>query len=292
MDEIDLPLREAPLPPFRAGQLATPDGAIKPYVIIGDGPTPMVVVPGAADGLRFCTEVAVYLAWFYRKRAANCRLLILSRRDPIPPQFGVARHAHDMGQSVDELSFGPAVWECLSAAGPIGQQVAVQRADLVQGLILGSTYDYTSPCTKRALRKWLQMAEHPLGSEAFLEILAQRYRPPAEVLAQIPAELHPPANVPNRQQRLQRLLQELLELDQRGLTPRIGCRALVVGGGSDRTVPPAVQREMAARILNCTLEIYPGFGHYQDMENPAYSRRVEEFAAWSMLHPTTAERLA
>jgi pimeloyl-ACP methyl ester carboxylesterase len=120
----------------------------------------MVVVPGAADGLRTCVDVALYLAWFYRERAACCRILILSRRQPLPAGFGVAGHAADMIRTVEELGFGPAVWECLSAAGPIGQLVALQRPDLMRGLILSSSYDHISPKTQRTLQQWLNIAQH------------------------------------------------------------------------------------------------------------------------------------
>src|SRR5262245_25429498 len=126
------------LPPFKTGYVAAPDGARKPYVLFGSGPTSMVVVPGAADGLRTCVDVALFLAWFYRHRAQRCRILILSRRESLPEGFGFERHADDMIESALRLGFGQAVWECLSAAGPIGQWIAVKRPDLMRGLILSS----------------------------------------------------------------------------------------------------------------------------------------------------------
>jgi len=93
-----------PLPTFQAGLLPAADGAVKPFVTIGTGPLAMVVVPGAADGLRTCVEVALYLAWFYRHRAEQCRVLILSRRDPLPAVFGIERHADDMIRTIDETT--------------------------------------------------------------------------------------------------------------------------------------------------------------------------------------------
>jgi hypothetical protein len=36
---------------------------------------------------------------------------------------------------------------------------------------------------------------------------------------------------------------------------------------------------MAERISTSTLEICSGYGHFNDMENPAYQERVEQFAA-------------
>jgi pimeloyl-ACP methyl ester carboxylesterase len=264
------------LPDFQTGFLTEPDGAVRPYVAIGSGPMPMVVIPGVADGLRTCVDVAVYLAWFYRERARSCRLLILSRREPIPEGFGVARHAQDMIRTVEELNFFPAVWECLSAAGPIGQWAAVDRPDLVSGLILTSSYDHVTAPTREVLQQWLNIAEQA-GSDRFWEMFEPKVRPPADVLAQVD-----PAQLPGRPQardptRLKRILTELLDLDHRTLVPRIACPTLVIGGEDDRVVPPDVQRAMAGRIANHVLEICPGYGHLNDMENPAYQQSVDRF---------------
>jgi pimeloyl-ACP methyl ester carboxylesterase len=265
-------------PPFETGELPTADGAEKPFVKIGGGPRAMVVVPGAADGLRTCVDVAVYLAWFYRERAKEFRLLVLSRREPIPRDFGVERHAEDMIRTLEELEYGPAVWECLSAAGPIGQQIAVKRPALVQGLILSSSYDYVGERTRRVLKQWLGLAQHPGGADAFSGMIEQKYRPPAEVLAIIDARRLEQAATSRSPERLARILEELFDLDQRALTPHINCPALVIGGENDRAVPADVQRELATRIPRATLKLCPGFGHFNDMENSEYQNYVEQFA--------------
>ncbi len=266
------------LPTFLTGRLSNLDGSARPYVLIGSGPTPMVVIPGAADGLRTCVDVALYLAWFYRQRALRCRILILSRRHPLPEGFGVARHAEDMIRTVEELDFGPAVWECLSAAGPIGQRVAVQRPDLVRGLILSSSYDHVSARTQRSLRQWLNIAQQAAGIETFSSLIEHKYRPPPEVLVQLDPALLPPAGAAGDCQRLTRVLEELFDLDQRELVAQIACPTLVIGGQDDKAVPAEVQRAMAARIQGALVQLAPGFGHFNDLENPSYQQDVERFA--------------
>jgi pimeloyl-ACP methyl ester carboxylesterase len=239
----------------------------------------MVVVPGAADGLRTCVDVAIYLAWFYRERAQNSRVLVLSRRDPLPAVFGFERHAEDLIRAADELNAGPAVWECLSAAGPIGQWVAVKRPDLVRGLVLASSYDYVSPPTSRSLAQWRDIASDAKGLAAFSESLEHKFRPPPAVLARLEPACLPTAAGPPDPERLTRILAELFNLDQRSLTPRIVCPTLVIGGAEDRVVPPDVQREMAERIPTSRIELCTGYGHFNDMENPAYPQHIAEFAA-------------
>ena len=267
------------LPPFQTGFAPEPDGGRKPFVTLGSGPLSMVVVPGAADGLRTCVEVALYLAWFYRERASRCRIVILSRREPLPVGFGIERHADDMIRTVEQLGCGPSIWECLSAAGPIGQWIAVKRPDLVRGLVLSSSYDVVVPRTRKVLMQWRSIAAHQAGIEAFTETLEQKYRPPPDVLSQLDQDLLSQKPEPRGPERMLRLLDELVELDQRHVTPRIACPTLVIGGANDRVVPAEVQREMSERIASSSLELCAGFGHFTDMENPAYEQRICHFVA-------------
>jgi pimeloyl-ACP methyl ester carboxylesterase len=266
------------LPKFRADEIEIENGVIQPYVMIEGGSTPMVIVPGAADGLRTCSDVAVYLAWFYRERINDCRLLILSRREPLSQDFAIEQQAQDMLAAVECLGFGPAVWECLSAAGPIGQWAAVKRPDIVRGLILSSSYDHVTGRLKKSLERWLQIARQGGAQDPFWSLIEPKYRPPPDVLAQLDPALLQGATTPRAPERFDRLLTALLELDQRGLTPQISCPTLVVGGEDDRVVPAEMQREMAQRIPGAELRLFPGFGHFNDMENPEYQPLVTQFA--------------
>jgi hypothetical protein len=72
------------IPPYQKGKLTIPNGAQMPYVSIGDGPNPFVVIPGAGDGFSTVDEAATSLAWFYRKRARQNRILVVSRRCAVP----------------------------------------------------------------------------------------------------------------------------------------------------------------------------------------------------------------
>jgi pimeloyl-ACP methyl ester carboxylesterase len=190
----------------------------------------------------------------------------------------VEKHADDMIRSVEQLGFGPAVWECLSAGGPIGQWVAIKRPDLVRGLILSSSYDYVSGRLKKTLGKWLAIAEQEGDRDPFWEMFEPKYRPPAEVLAAVDPALLEGVRTARSPARFQNLLRELLDLDQREILPRIECPTLVIGGQDDRYVPAEVQREMAQRIPNGELELCPGFGHFNDMENPDYQPFVARYA--------------
>ena len=116
-----------PVPGYRKGSLRLSDGDRIPYLILGDGPVPVIFIPGAGDGLRTVTDAVLRLAFYFRKRLSNYRMLLLSRRQPIPRDFTVEQHADDCLWATERLGWEPSLVECNSAGEPIGQWVATKR---------------------------------------------------------------------------------------------------------------------------------------------------------------------
>lgn len=68
------------------------------------------------------------------------------------------------------------------------------------------------------------------------------------------------------------------DLDE--LTDGVTVPTLVLAGALDRVTPPALAREIAARIPGAELAILPGAGHLSNMEAPeAFDRAVVDFLA-------------
>jgi pimeloyl-ACP methyl ester carboxylesterase len=266
------------LPIYEKGAITTPDGAVIPYVTMGDGPISIVAIPGAGDGLSTVTDTAIHLAWLYRRRAPQQRILLLSRRQPIPPGYGVKKHASDAVWAVEQLGWEKSIWECNSAGGPVGQWVAVERPDLVRGLILTSSLHRVNEQTRQVFEHWLALIEEDRWEELAWNTIELTYRPqtvnryrslvPLLGLAARP-HLYP--------LRLRHILLELLEVDNRDILPRIACPTLVIGGEDDPVIPAEVQREMAELIPNSRLALYAGYRHGNDVENPAYQKEVKRF---------------
>jgi pimeloyl-ACP methyl ester carboxylesterase len=153
------------IPPYQKGKLTIPNGAQMPYVSIGEGPIPFVVIPGAGDGLSTVDEVAPSLTWFYRKRARENRILVVSRRCAIPAGYTLEQHADDMIATVEQLNWRPCILECNSAGGPIGQWIAVKRPDLLTGLILSCTFHRTTEHMRAVLQYWIKLAQERKWSQ-------------------------------------------------------------------------------------------------------------------------------
>ncbi len=87
-------------------------------------------------------------------------------------------------------------------------------------------------------------------------------------------DLLPP---PRHPERLPRILEPLLAVDNSPILSRIACPSLVIGGAEDRVMAPVIQREMAKMIPDGRLKLHPGYGHGNHLENPDYTRQVDEF---------------
>ena len=56
---------------------------------------PVIYTPGAGDGLTTVSDAVLRLAFYFRKRLRSYRMLLLSRRQPIPRGFTVEQYAND-----------------------------------------------------------------------------------------------------------------------------------------------------------------------------------------------------
>jgi pimeloyl-ACP methyl ester carboxylesterase len=266
------------MPKFTKGFVDTPDGAQIPYLMIGAGPVQRVVIPGAGDGLAMVTDASTNLAFFFRKQARRYRILVLSRRHPLPRGHSIERQADDLIHAIDQLGVAGTVLECNSAGGPVGQFIAAKRPDMVAGLVLSVTLHRSNPQTSAVVREWLDLIDKKSWSKltwstieyTFNAKTLERYRVMRPFLGLIaPRPKHP--------ERIVNLLTELLNFNNCAVLPQIICPTLVSGGEDDRVVPAEIQREMAALIPNAEIQLFPGYGHGNDQENPAYLPALDSF---------------
>ena len=108
--------------------LTTPDGATISGLRCGHGPIPLLVIPGAGDGLFTARDSALSLALYFWPRRHTYTITYLSRRDPIPPGFTLRDHARDFHWALTQLHWGPGLIEANSGGGPIGQLLAAETA--------------------------------------------------------------------------------------------------------------------------------------------------------------------
>jgi pimeloyl-ACP methyl ester carboxylesterase len=248
------------------------------YLLLGTGPIPLVLIPGAGDGQKTADEARAQLRWYFARRSRQYRILYLSRRQPIPDGFTVEQHADDYLHAVEQLRWQPALWECNSGGGPIGQWVAVKRPDLVRGLVLSCTLHRANEHFREVVGHWKELAQRGEWAALSWESIQYTFRPRTVGRYRLLKPLLRFMSPPRYPERLGQVFAGLLHLDNRPILPRISCPTLVIGGEDDRVIDREIQEEMGRLIPHSRTVLYPGFGHGNDQENPDYERQVARFA--------------
>ncbi len=258
------------VPAYRRGSLTAPGGAQIQFVQIGQGPIPVLVIPGAGDGLTMAADGAGRLAWFYRRRASTHRVLVVSRRQPIPADRTAEQLAADYLWAAVRLSWQGGIVECNSGGGPIGHWLAAMRPDLLHGLILSVTLHRPSKHTREVLAYWRDLAQRGDWETLLWSSIEHTFRPRTVVRYRLLRPLLRFIARPAHPERMVRIFDGLLRVDTTDVLPRIVSPTLVIGGEDDRVIDAGTQREMAVLIPNSRLILYPGYGHGNDQENPDY----------------------
>lgn len=269
------------LPDYRKKKLALRDGVEMPYLELGRGGPEIVLIPGAGDGLSTAHDAARGLAWFYRRRAGRFPMLVLSRRERIPPRYAVERHAENYIEAIERLTRGPVILECNSAGGPIGQIIAAWRPDLVRGLVLASTSHRMDDRARTVIRYWLDLIEHRKWGEFGWDTSVKTYRSLSRIrrLKFLIKPFLRAFTKPRDPERMENLLLGLLDADNSELLPSISAPTLVFGGKEDPIFGAGIQREMADLIPGSRLALASGYLHGADLESPRYPEEFGQFVA-------------
>lgn len=263
---------------YARGTLTTSYGAQISYITMGDGPIPLVIIPGLGDGIQTVEEAAPGYSWTHRNRATQYRMLIISRRQPIPLSYSIEEQANDMIWTMEQLQWGPTMVEGISLGGPIAQWIAVKRPQLVRGLILTSTMAITSKQTRAIMKEWLILAQQNKWAEFNWSRIAHTHQASVINTYQLFRPFLGVLGKPKHPGRLERMLESLLYTDNRHIVPLIRCPTLILGGTEDRFVNPATQQEMARMIRHSRLKLFPGQGHNVDQDSASYVQDLDVFA--------------
>lgn len=272
------------MPNLQQGTLQLPDGARISYLTGGEGTRPLVFLPGAGDGLATACELSGRLTGWLRGRFERFHVLYVSRREPLTRQVSLRQQARDVAYVMEQLGWPASLIEAQSAGGPIGQWLAVERPELVSGLVLSSTAAWLDAPARAQVEAWLEMVQREDWDAFFASAASLFWRDERAAMLRPFLRLLCSMARPAAPARLEVILGQLLELDHRDLLGRITAPTLVTGGLDDRIFSPALQREMAARIPRATVTLHDSYGHGNDLENPEHVRLLTAFARLSALH--------
>ncbi|MGI5129094.1 alpha/beta hydrolase [Pseudonocardia sp. CA-107938] len=233
-----------------------------PYVRIGAGPVPLVVLPGLAltDEPPAGLARAAYARGF-RRLAADHTVYIVQRPQGLPDGASTAditaAYAATLGPEL-----GPFRLMGLSTGGLIAQQVAIRQPELVERLVLVVSGARLAPAGRALCERWLELAAAGRWQELHGDLGAIAVDGAvAQWLARRLIGLT--GGTPTARQAADFTTTVAADLahDTRAELRGVATPTLVIGGALDPFFPAATLEETATALPNRRLLVFPRNGH-------------------------------
>ena len=145
---------------FYAKNLMIDIGSAKvPVAAFGKGEKALILLPGVGDGLATAEGKALPLALSYRMLVKDYRVYVMSRRIPLPEDFGIKEMAADIAAVMERLGIEKASVAGVSMGGMIAQHFAADFPEKTEKLILVVTTPCKSPEMEILGTEWLELAK-------------------------------------------------------------------------------------------------------------------------------------
>lgn len=263
---------------FNAKNLLVDIGGAKvPVAAFGKGEKAMILLPGVGDGLTTVEGKALPLALSYRELAKKHRVYVMSRRIPLPENFGTKEMAADIAAVMEKLGIEKASVAGVSMGGMIAQHFGADFPEKTEKLILVVTTPCKTPEMEILGTEWIEMAKKGDGVALMKSSVRNMYTDSYYKKNGWLCEFTGRFMMPKSYERFIRMGFACLGHDAESVLKNIKAPTLIIGGEKDRTVGIEGSKILAREITDSKLIIYPEFGHALYDEAPDFGKRVLEF---------------
>lgn len=251
-----------------------------PYARVGDGPEPLVVVPGIDDAMfsgRYPLPLQVALYWYFSEFVGDYTVYLVSRPRHLPDGHSIDGMADGYAAVLAE-ELGPANVVGISMGGLIAQSLAARYPDLVDRTVLANTgvRIADTDVVDRFLgyadaRDWASIRAE-LSAAMFSDWRQAVYPPLAATVGRAVAPR--PADPDD----VDVSLEAIRAFDGADLLGDVEAPTLLFGGTEDPYFPEETLRETAAAVPEAELTLVHGGKHAAFHERkPAFDSRVLSF---------------
>lgn len=247
------------------------------YIVFGSGEKNLIMLPGVGDGLRTAKGLAVPMAFMYRKFAKDYTVYVFSRKNHLPERYSTRKMAKDQKEAMDILGIEKADIIGVSQGGMIAQHLAIDYPEVVNKLVLAVTAARKNQYAQAALSGWIEMAKRGEYERLMTDSMKKMYT--KEYLEKNPWAVKAAGMLgkPKSFERFITLAASCMYHDAYEKLDKIQAETLVIGGEKDRTLGGKASRELAERIPNAKLKMYPQYGHALYEEAKDFNQVVLEF---------------
>ena len=247
------------------------------YIQFGSGDRILVMLPGLGDALRSVKGTARPMALMYRLFAKDFTVYAFSRKNPIPEGYTTRDMARDQAQAMDILGIGKADVFGVSMGGMIAQHLAADFPQKVGKLILTVTSARNNPILTESIEEWTNLAksgDHAAFMDSNLRrIYSEEYYRKNKWMIPAVGQLTKPKSY----DRFFIQANACLNHDAYDKLKDIQAPTLVIGGEKDLSLGGDASREIAEKIPNAELKMYPQWGHGLYEEAKDFNQLVLDF---------------
>ena len=247
------------------------------YIRFGSGPKALILLPGLGDGLRTVRGTALPMALMYRSFGQAYTVYAFSRRNGPPQAFSTRDMARDVKAALDALAIQKADVFGVSMGGMIAQHLAIDYPEAVGRLVLAVTASHPNAILEESVGEWMAAAEagdHTALMDSNLgRIYSDRYYRRSKWPIPFIGRLTKPASY----DRFLILARACLAHNAYASLSAISAPTLVIGGEKDLALGAEASRELAEKVPNAKLHIYPQWGHGVYEEEKGFNPLVLNF---------------
>ena len=247
------------------------------YVSFGRGEKTLILLPGLSDGLATVKGKALLLAWPYRRFFDRYTVYMFSRKNRMPEGYSIRDMANDQARAMEALGIKQASVMGVSQGGMIAQYLAIDRAEMVEKLVIAVSAPYANDTVQACVSHWIDLAGSGRYKELMVDMNDRVYS--REYLRKY-QKFYPVIGTAMKRLRYDRFFMNakaILEFNALDELAKIGCPTFIIGGTEDKVVGCDAVYEMKERIANSELYLYEGLGHAAFEEAADFNERVFRF---------------
>ena len=231
------------------------------YVTFGTGKKNLIMLPGVGDGLRTTKGLAIPMEMLYGRLAKEYTVYMFSRKNQLPEKYSTRKMAKDQKEAMDLLGIEKADIVGVSQGGMIAQHLAIDYPEVVDKLVLVVSAARKNQYIQAALSGWIEMAKrgdhHRLMVDSYKKMYTKEYLEKNSWMLKFAGKIGKPKSY----DRFITMAYACIQHDAYEKIDQIQAPTLVIGGEKDRTAGGKASLELAEKIQNCQLKMYPQYGH-------------------------------
>lgn len=247
------------------------------YIRFGSGKRVLVMLPGLGDSLRSMKGTALPMAVMYRLFAKDFTVYVFSRKNELPAGCTTRDMAKDQAEAMELLNIEKADVFGVSMGGMIAQHLAMDFPEKVDKLVLAVTSARPNAILTESIEEWVSFAkknDHTAFMDSNLRrIYSENYCRKNRWMVPILGKLTKPKSY----ERFFIQADACLTHNTYENLPAIQAATLVVGGEKDKALGGEASIEIAAKIPDAQLRMYPQWGHGLYEEAKDFNQTVLDF---------------